>query len=91
MEYALTATGDAAAPMKARRRLWAASQMSRKRPANAVTCGVLLSQVVDLHEFPFGCFTLVLADAVGSPRKVPENSHGPEPLFRLCTGHTGAL
>ena len=66
-------------------------QLSRKRPANAVTCGVLLTQVVDLHECPFGCFTLVLPDAAGSPRKVPENSHGQEPLFRLCTGHTGAL
>ena len=50
------------------------AQMSRKRPANAVTCDVWPSQGIDLHERPFGCFTLVLADAAGSPRKVPEGT-----------------
>ncbi|EGJ74251.1 hypothetical protein STTU_1462 [Streptomyces sp. Tu6071] len=56
-----------------------------------MTCGVWPSKVVDLHECPFGCFKLVLADATGSPRKISENSHGQAPLFRLCTGHASAL
>lgn len=61
-------------------------QMSRKRRANAVACGVLLSQVVDLHECSFGCFTLVLADAAGSPRKVPGLAAGEENLAAWAPG-----
>jgi hypothetical protein len=64
--------------------------MSRKGPANAVTCRDGQSRVADLHEWPFGCFTFVPVDAAASPRKAPGNSHCPSPLFRLCAGHARA-
>jgi hypothetical protein len=58
---------DAAAPP---------SQMSRKRPASAVTCHDEGELVADLREWSFGCFTLVPVGEAGSPRKVPEDFHG---------------
>lgn len=48
-------------------------QMSRKRPASAVTCHDEGSSAVDLLEWSFSCFMLVLVDEAGSPRKVPED------------------
>lgn len=52
-------------------------QMSRKRPASAVTCHDEGSLAADLREWSFSCFMLVPVDEVGSPRKVPENSQLP--------------
>lgn len=60
-------------------------QMSRKGPASAVTCheGGL---VADLREWPFSCFILMPVDGVGSPRRVPGDSHDRRPP----SGSTGS-
>lgn len=60
--------------------------MSRKGPASSVTCCYGRSWAADLRKWPFGSFTLVSVDAAESPRKVPENSHYPQPLFRFHAG-----
>lgn len=53
-----------------------AGQMSRKRPGSAATCRDEEDFVADLCESSFSCFMLVPVDEAGSPRKVPEDSHG---------------
>lgn len=52
-----------------------ADQMSRKRPASAVTCRDGCTMADDLREWSFGSFTIVPFDGARSPRKVPEGSH----------------
>lgn len=52
-----------------------ADQMSRKRPASAVTCRDGCKMADDLREWSFGSFTIVPFDGARSPRTVPEGSH----------------
>ncbi|WP_328510761.1 IS110 family transposase [Streptomyces mirabilis] len=49
-------------------------ELSRKRPDDPVTWNAGRLRVTDVRRWPFGCLTLVLVDAAGSPRKVPQSS-----------------
>ncbi|MFH9968503.1 transposase [Streptomyces mirabilis] len=49
-------------------------ELSRKRPDDPVTWNAGRLRVADVRRWPFGCLTLVLVDAAGSPRKVPQGS-----------------